>query len=305
MNMRIPRLLYIAAILVLSVPCIAQHAPRVLIVDAHPDDETAYAGAVYKITHDLHGTVDLAVITDGEAGYKYSTLAEPYYHLKLTDEQIGRKYLPAIRRREQEQAGKIIGLHHIFFFNQRDNRYTLDPHEVLDSNWNIPYVKSHLKQILESGHYDYVFTLLPTDSTHGHHKAATILALMAVQDLPANIPHPIVLGGTDINKGESPTHFTGLAEFPITHISEGTPAFSFDRTQSFGFHHALNYKIVVNWEIAEHKSQGTMQLGMNQGDMEEYYYFDVNPPQGREKAKALFDRVAINDYPELTYPGVK
>src|ERR1035437_2046936 len=63
--------------------------PRVLIVAAHPDDETAFVGAVYKINHDLHGTIDLVVITDGEGGYKYSTLAEPFYHLQLTDEKIG------------------------------------------------------------------------------------------------------------------------------------------------------------------------------------------------------------------------
>jgi N-acetylglucosamine malate deacetylase 2 len=302
--------LLLSACFIAATPCYAQHPaanvpPRVLVVDAHPDDEVAYAAAIYKIVHDLHGTVDLAVITDGEGGYKYSTLAEPYYHLKLTDEKVGRKYLPGIRRKELENAGKIIGLHHIYFFNQRDNRYTLDPHEVLDSNWNIPFVKSHLKQILETGHYDFVFTLLPTDSTHGHHKAATIMALTAVNDLPANIPHPIVLGGSVIDKGKSPTHFTGLTEFPITHISDGTPSYSFDRTQSFGFHHALNYRIIVNWDIAEHKSQGTAQLGINQGDIEEYYYYDINPPEGRAKAKQLFDRLAINDYPELTYPGIK
>ena len=305
--MKLIRFLSIAVVLAVSVPAFAQQAkpPRVLIVDAHPDDEGAYAATIYKITHDLHGTVDLVVITDGQGGYKYSTLAEPYYHLKLTDEKIGRKYLPAIRHKEQEAAGKVLGLHHIFFFDQRDNRYTLNPHEVLDSNWNIPYVKSHLKQILESGHYDYIFALLPTDSTHGHHKAATILALTAVKDLPANVPHPIVLGGTDLRKGDSPKPFTGLTEFPITHISDGVPTYSFDRTQSFGFHHALNYKIIVNWDIAEHKSQGTEQLGMNQGDLEEFYYFDMNPLEGRERAKQLFDRLAVNDYPELRYPGVK
>ncbi|HWF43590.1 MAG TPA: PIG-L family deacetylase [Candidatus Kapabacteria bacterium] len=303
-------ILTLSAYFSITIPCYAQHAsstmsPRVLVVDAHPDDEGVYAAAIYKIVHDLHGTVDLVVITDGEAGYKYSTLAEPYYHLKLTDEKTGRKYLPGIRRKELENAGKILGLHHIYFFNQRDNRYTLNPHEVLDSNWNIPFVKSYLKQILVTGHYDYVFTMLPTDSTHGHHKAATILALTAVKDLPANIPHPIVLGGSGIDKGKQPAHFTGLTEFPITHISDGLPSYSFDRTQSFGFHHALNYKIIVNWDIAEHKSQGTEQLGMNQGDIEEYYYYDINPPEGRAKAKQLFDRLAINDYPELTYPGIK
>ncbi len=279
--------------------------PRILIVDAHPDDETAYAATVYKVTHDLHGTVDLVVITNGEAGYKYSTLAEPYYHLKLTDEKVGRKYLPGIRHKELTAAGKILGLNHIYFFNQKDNRYTKDPHEVLDSNWNIPFVKSELKKILTGGHYDFVYTLIPADSTHGHHKAATILALEAVRDLPPNIPHPIVLGGSDRKKDKPALPCSGLSEFPITHITDSIPEFSFDRTQSFGFHHALNYKVIVNWEIAEHKSQGTLQLGYNQDDIELFYYYDINPPSGREKTKVLFDKLAVNYYPELTYPGIK
>ncbi len=286
-------------------PAKASPGPHVLVVDAHPDDETAYAAAIYKITHDLHGVVDLVVITNGEAGYKYSTLANEYYHLNLTDEKVGRKYLPGIRHKELVNAGKIIGLHKIYFFNQRDNRYTLDPHEVLDSNWNIPQVKSELNHILVTGHYDFVFTLLPSDSTHGHHKAATILALTAVQNLPKGVAHPIVLCASGTEKDKPPTPFTVLAGFPITRVTDGMPAYSFDLNQSFGFHHALNYKTIVNWEIAEHKSQGTMQMGLNRGDLEEYYYFDINPPEGRAKTKALFDRLAINDYPELTYPGVK
>ncbi|MDP4198565.1 MAG: PIG-L family deacetylase [Bacteroidota bacterium] len=288
---------------VVSLPALAQRGTKVLIVDAHPDDETAYAATIYKLTHELGGSVDLCVITNGEAGYKYSTLAEPYYQLKLTNEDTGRKYLPRIRHQELENAGTIIGLGKIYFLDQRDNRYTLNPHEVLDSNWNIPFVKSRLQQILGDGHYDFVFTLLPTDSTHGHHKAASILALEAVKDFRG--PHPIILAGSNSKKGVTPRMAYGLAEFPITHIASGQPEFSFDRTQSFGFHHALNYKIVVNWEIAEHKSQGTMQLGMNEGDIEDYYYYDINPPEGRMKAKALFDALAKNYYPEVTYPGIK
>jgi hypothetical protein len=68
---------------------------------------------------------------------------------------------------------------------------------------------------------------------------------------------------------------------------------------------ALNYKIIVNWEIAEHKSQGTMQLAMNSGDLEDFWYFDVNPPDGRERTKRIFDELAVNHYPELVYPGEK
>jgi LmbE family N-acetylglucosaminyl deacetylase len=299
-------LTYFSLALFLAISSIAIAAgPRILIVDAHPDDEVVYAATAYKIIHDLHGVVDLVVITNGEGGYKYSTLAEPVYGLKLTDEKIGRKNLPRIRHQELVNAGKIIGLHHIYFFDQRDNRYTLDPHEVLDSNWNIPKVKQKLNDLLVKGKYDFVFTLLPTDSTHGHHKAATILALAAINALPANIPHPVVLAGDSKKKGDAPRRCFGLPEFPLTRISDEMPADSFDRLQSFGFHHVLNYKIIVNWEIAEHKSQGTSQLGMNQGDIETFYYYDMNAPEDRTKAKELFDKLAVNMYPELTYPGVK
>lgn len=41
---------------------------------AHPDDESFCTGTVYKLTHDYNAKVDLACITNGEGGYKYSTL---------------------------------------------------------------------------------------------------------------------------------------------------------------------------------------------------------------------------------------
>ena len=72
--------------------------PRVLIVNAHPDDEITCSATVYKITHELKGIVDLALITNGEGGYKYSTLAESYYNLELTNEKVGRENLPRIRK---------------------------------------------------------------------------------------------------------------------------------------------------------------------------------------------------------------
>ena len=102
----------------------AQTPPTVLIVIAHPDDETGFAATVYKITHELHGNVDLALITNGEGGYKYSTLAEDYYHLELTDEKVGRENLPRIRKQELMNAGKIIGIRNYFFLDQWDRKYT-------------------------------------------------------------------------------------------------------------------------------------------------------------------------------------
>src|ERR1700761_744470 len=72
--------------------------PHVLVVMAHPDDESTFSASLYKITKEQHGTVDLFIITNGEAGYKYCTLAENYYHLELTDEKVGRSNLPHIRK---------------------------------------------------------------------------------------------------------------------------------------------------------------------------------------------------------------
>jgi hypothetical protein len=90
----------------------AQEAPKVLVVTAHPDDDATMAGTNYKIVHDLKGTVDIALITNGEGGYKYSTLAEDIYGLKLTDEAVGRKYLPEIRKKELE-AGAVCSMREI------------------------------------------------------------------------------------------------------------------------------------------------------------------------------------------------
>ncbi len=280
--------------------------PRVLIVTAHPDDESGCAATVYKITRDMHGTVDLALMTNGEGGYKYSTLANEYYHLNITDEKVGRANLPRIRKKELEAAGKIIGVSHWTYFDQKDHKYSLNVHEALDSIWDVPLIQRGLKALLAKGHYDFIFTMLPTDSTHAHHKGAGIMALTAVNAMPAGLKRPVVLGMSVAKKGaEGQTKFTELVGYPITKITEAMPAFSFDRTQGFGYKHRLNYKIIVNWEIAEHKSQGAMQLGMNEGDIEQFWYFDLNAADGRATTKTLFDALAVNHYPELVYPGEK
>jgi LmbE family N-acetylglucosaminyl deacetylase len=265
--------------------------PRVLVVVAHPDDETAAAATIYKITHDLNGVVDQCVITNGEGGYKYSTLAEAYYGLELTDEAIGRANLPRIRKEELMNAGKIIGTHNIYFLDQKDAHYGLDEHEPLDTSWDVSWINTRLKAILSENHYDYVFCLLPVPGTHGGHKAATLLALRAVQAMPLS-KRPVVLGLTGSSKKDtSATIFEQLKEYTESRVMGRSPMFSFDKTITFGYRNQLTYKIIVNWEIAEHKSQGTMQLYMNMGDYEDFWYFAVSPPDGIIKCKALFEQL--------------
>lgn len=277
--------------------------PKVLIVIAHPDDDALFAGTNYKIVHDLKGTVDLALITNGEGGYKYSTLAEDFYGLELTEESVGRKFLPEIRKKELESGGKIIGINNYFYFDQKDHRYVTTEFlsDMLDSNiWDVSFIKNKLKDILLAGNYDFMFIMTPTPGTHAHHSASAILAVEAVLSLDS-LMRPIVLSGSTSSANDSVKFsFKGLSGYPVTNVSDTIP-FQFDRTQKFGYKDALNYKIIVNWLIAEHKSQGTMQMIINRGDYENYWYLDINPESGKQKTKELFDKLKINYYPKKEY----
>ena len=56
-----------------SLPVFGQSQPastptlaRVLLIVAHPDDESEMAGTVYRIARELSGAVDQVIISDGE-----------------------------------------------------------------------------------------------------------------------------------------------------------------------------------------------------------------------------------------------
>lgn len=274
---------------------------KVLIVIAHPDDETGCAATVYKLTHDYKAKVDLVCITNGEGGYKYSTLGNEFYGIELTDPKIGRQYLPAIRKRELMSAGKMLGIRNFFFFDQFDDKYGLNPKAPLDTFWNIAIVKTRLTEIMTKEKYDFVFCLLPTPATHAHHKAATIMALRTIKELPEN-NKPVILG-MDVKNETDTMHqkFTVLENYNETKLRADALHFDFNRNQKFGFKNALDYHIVANWEIAEHKSQGTMQLAAGKGDIESFYFFELNNESKIAKTKQLFEWLKINHYPVLKY----
>jgi LmbE family N-acetylglucosaminyl deacetylase len=274
--------------------------PHVLVVMAHPDDESTFSASLYKVAKEQHGTVDLFIITNGEAGYKYCTLAENYYHLELTDEKIGRSNLPRIRKQEIKNAGHILGVNKYYFLDQKDSHYGLNEKDPLDTSWNVNLIKRHLKNVLTEGHYDFIFCMLPEAATHGQHKAATLLALNVVSNLPAD-NRPVILGARIRNKTDTAFRYTQYANYTDSKSLTDTAAFNVDRTASFSFKHRVNYKVIANWEIAEHKSQGVMQMAMNDGDLEEFWYFALNGQEGLAKTKALFKELSQNPYLSKTY----
>ena len=246
--------------------------PHALIVVAHPDDEYEMAGTVYHLAEELSGQVDQIIITDGEAGFRYSSLAERYYGMKLTDEADGRRELPRIRREEAQHSAKVLGIEHQWFLNQKDDHFTLDADEVLKKSWDAHRVLTAIGNHLQQGKYDYVFILLPIAETHGAHKAASILTLEALSRLPADA-RPVVFGAKASNLSEETVD--QLPEFPITQTLDAKSFVHFDRNAKFGYNDSLTYQIIVDWVIAEHKSQGLFQNRCRQDRFEDFWVFQA------------------------------
>ena len=277
---------------------------RVLCVVAHPDDAIAFAGTLFKTSTHLGGACDVLLVTDGSGGYKYSTLAERLYGVELTDPAVGRKRLPAIRRQEEADAARFLGVRNVYFLNQMDHRYTLDQEEVLAADakiWDLPHVRATLDKILLDGNYDFVLTHTPVPQTHGHHKAASILALQAIERMP--VPdRPVALGtfsrGQD---GKRPLPPDQLESYPVTKLRKDLGPFVFDRTQKFGFKERLDYRVVVNWAITAHKSQGTMQTMVGRGERENYLVYALPATNAQERVQAWFQQLAQRQYDPIDF----
>lgn len=276
----------IAFFCLLSIKIIAQNAvPKVLVVTAHPDDETMFPVTIFKITHDLKGMVDLALITDGSGGYN-GLVASTFYDKNLTDSTTGRKYLPLIRKKEILCSGEVMGIRNFYFLDQIDDFYQLDPKPFLAGNrWNINFVNEKLDQLIAQNNYDFIFCLVPDAGQHGHHKSASILALRAAQRAKNK---PIVLGGRALNKDYT-FKFSELDGYPETKILLNTPVNYFDRSYGFGERNQHSYMIVADWVKACHKSQsGDMNASMHKGELETFWYFAQNGKENIEKTNKLF-----------------
>ena len=250
---------------------------------------------VFKITHELKGSADLALITDASGGYN-GLVASSYYGLNLVDSATGRKHLPLIRKKELMASGEVMGIGNFFFLDQLDDYYNRDEKPYLQGkNWDIAYVEKKLDNILANGNYDFVFCLVPHEGQHAHHKTASISAIRAVQRFKG-LKKPVVLGGQSQNKGYN-FQFAGLPGYPETNILKTAPVFEFDRSHSFGEDKKHSYMIVADWVKAAHKSQsGDMNQAMHRGDLEAFWYFAINGEDGIGKTRALFEVVNSSGY---------
>jgi LmbE family N-acetylglucosaminyl deacetylase len=240
--------------------------PKALLVMAHPDDEYALAATTYRITREIGGVADHVVVTNGEGGYRYASLAETVYGIAIARERDGRANLPAIRKQETINAGRILGIRDHYFLDQTDLGFTGRCADASCADWDWVRIRTALAGLLKRESYDFVFTLLPREDAHGHHRA------VAAQTEEDSYP------------------FAGLPDHPLTRAASLAPAFSFNRNKGFGHNVALTYQIIANWVIAEHKSQGLFQTDHGRHDAERFWAFAITPRAG-ERAGELARRV--------------
>lgn len=290
------RLLSTLCALLFTIQLFAQ-GPKVLVVTAHPDDETGFSVTMFKITHELKGVVDMAVMTDGGGGFADSQLGAMYWGLNLTDSVTARTHLPLIRKQEIAAAARIMGVRNIYFMEQPDDWYTTDitPY-ISGKNWDIAYVEKRMDRLLAEREYDFVITMLPHPGQHGHHKTAALMGIRAVQRYKGS-NKPIIIAGSPMSNNSKPTEFNMLDGYPETKIKADAPTFTLNRAFRFKENDKLSYKIVADWVISEYKSQGAIQEnGIHRTDMELYRYYDINDSNGVSKVKKLFDDLARSGF---------
>lgn len=286
------------ALMPAAAPAGAEHG-KLLIVVAHPDDEYAFAAATYRLARELGWVADQVTITDGESGYRYATLAEAYYGVDLTRGGDGRAHLASIRKEEAVHAGKVLGVRQHYFLDQKDLGFDTNAATAETRNWDRAYLHSFLSGLMTRERYDAIFTLLPTAETHGHHRAATILTLDVVSNLPGN-QRPLVFGVEPRSASDPSMTFAGLPSQSLTRTVDAAPVFLFDRACSFGYRNALTYQIVVNWVIAEHKSQGLFQNDYSRHEFEQFWLFAAS---GKEASGHLPRLKTLLTNPVHTVPA--
>lgn len=139
-----------------------------LVVTAHPDDESMMAGAMARYA-DQGKVVALASCTRGEGGGNG------------TGKESGAA-LGTVRELELRKCLAILGTRHLYFLDRNDFGYTESVHATL-AEWGHDESLMRLVRLVRLLRPDVIATMdpTPTGGQHGHHQAAGRLATEAFE----------------------------------------------------------------------------------------------------------------------------
>ncbi|HII60926.1 PIG-L deacetylase family protein [Pyrococcus horikoshii] len=164
-------------------------AKKVLCIEPHPDDCVIGMGGTIKKLSDMGVEVIYVCMTDGYMG--------------TTDESLSGHELAAIRRKEEEESARLLGVKKIYWLNYRDTE--------------LPYsreVRKDLTKILRKEQPDGVFApdpWLPYES-HPDHRRTGFLAIESVAF--SQLPN---FSNTDLDIGLNPYNSGSFIALYYTH----------------------------------------------------------------------------------------
>lgn len=135
----------------------------ILAVGAHPDDTDFGASGTISKWVEEGATAYYLIATDGSRG--------------STDPKMTHKKLAKIRRKEQEEAARVLGVKKVFFLNHTDTQLVSDI-----------FLKEEIVRIIRTVRPDIVITMDPAFYysaengfiNHTDHRAAALAAMDAV-----------------------------------------------------------------------------------------------------------------------------
>jgi len=271
---------------------------NVLFQGAHPDDDTMSYGTLSKLSQEFQASVTVSFATKGEGGFQTTPdFPSDFYRMNLHNGPEARVNLAKVRRQEMLDSSNVAGYSDLYYLDEPDDIYLLDPLPYLyHGRWNATNVQLQLEQFIMKRNFDIVIIHLPTEETHAHHKAISILMLQTIDKLrrtnkDVHIKIPIILG---VDFDDSRMEYNGYRNFTVTNVHFQRSSFHFDtRIKLKGGRSMVTYQDLVNLGIFCHKSQLSLwKLVNSRGPLEKYWYFSVNP-MGEEfdKIKNLFERL--------------
>lgn len=141
----------------------------VLLVLAHPDDESVIGGVLGRLQK-LGVPVYAVYMTRGE-GSPVNRLDPEHKHPELS--------VSVLRPREMEGAAAFYGFKKYEFLDQKDAGYTTNVPEFLAKNlWDFPKIEAGVVKMAELARPTIVITMLPRhEHTHAHHQIAARVAI--------------------------------------------------------------------------------------------------------------------------------
>lgn len=149
---------------------------RALVVVAHPDDAEFWAGGTVACWSSADIEVTYLVLTDGDSGG--------------VDREVDRAAVPGIRRAEQEEAARVLGVREVVFFGLQEG--SIEQGEALRRRL-VRVIRTIRPQRLLTWSPEWNWSRFRT-SCHMDHRATGEVALTAVYPDAGNaFTHPSLL----------------------------------------------------------------------------------------------------------------